>query len=303
MTIIETMLEKTKSRSAAYAPYDGAPANGAGPAHGPGPHAGTQVAQPRRHGEIAGAPSTPIQPHRLAIDPTAARENRLLLAGGSPRDRGAMGAYGMLRTRLLQRARAKGWVTIGVTSASPQDGKSLTAVNLSLSIAREKNSTVVLLDLDMCNPTICHLLGISPPVELKEFLQQKSRSAHDLFVSIGPENLLLAGNTTAAENSAELLASARLEELLEFVKRSTSNPLVLIDLPPLVSPDDALVVAPRIDALLLVASEGLTSRAELQKALDLASGFRVAGLVLNRSTEMSRKYYTYGYGGTSTPHG
>ena len=249
------------------------------------------------------APHTSIEARRLAIDPVAARENRLLL-GMEQKDRGAMAAYGMLRTRLLHRARAKGWTTIAVTSASPQDGKSLTALNLSLSLARERNSSVVLLDCDLCNPSVCHLLGIAPPVELREYFQQKSRAPGELFVSIGIDNLLIAGNTAPTEQSAELLGSSRLEELLEFIKRSTVNPLILIDLPPIVSPDDALVVAPRVDALLIVASQEITSRADLQKALELASHFPVAGLVLNRATGVTGKYtYGYGYGAAPMPRG
>ena len=72
----------------------------------------------------------------------------------------------------------------------------------------------------------------------------------------------------------------------------------VIDLPPVLSPDDTLVVAPRIDALILVASEGVTPREDLQKASEMLADFPVAGLVLNRSTDGSQRYgYGYGYGG------
>jgi Mrp family chromosome partitioning ATPase len=57
------------------------------------------------------------------------------------------------------------------------------------------------------------------------------------------------------------------------------------------------VVAPRIDSIVLVAAEGVTPRADLQKASELLADFPVAGVVLNRSTDATQKYgYGYGYG-------
>jgi protein-tyrosine kinase len=301
MTIIEAALEKTKALRLRPEPHvPAAPA-----LHAPTAPAPAAPQQPQSHPQSQARrnpdqapPSTIIQPHRVTFDPEAARENRLLLSAAIPEDRGTVAAYGMLRTRILHRMRAKGWSTIGVTSAAPQDGKSLTSVNLALSLAREKNSAVVLLDLDMRNPSVCRTLGITPPTELRDFFEGRVESPEDLFVSIGVDNLLIAGNVTATENSAELLASSRLEELLAFIRKSTTSSLILIDLPPVLSPDDALVVAPRIDAMVLVASEGVTPRSDLQKASEMLADFPIAGLVLNRSQDFSQKYgYGYGYGG------
>lgn len=266
------------------------------------------VAARQRRPDVPVAPTVEpprsIEPHEIAVDHGAARENRIIVAIERSEDRAIAAAYGMLRTRLLHRLRAKGWSTVGVTSAGSRDGKSLTTINLSLSLAREKNNQVVLLDLDMCNPSVCHLLGISPLVELREFFQQPALAAHGLLCSIGVDRLVIAGNTAPIPNSAELLASSRLDELLGLIKSAFSDPIILIDLPPIVSVDDALVVAPRVDALLLVGSEGVTHRAELSKALELAGTFPIAGLVFNRSTEDRRRYqYRYGYGGEEPPRG
>lgn len=288
MTIIEAALEKTKSLRGMR------PASPGQPAMAP-----SYVRRPPEPGVV---PTTQIQARRVQFEPHMARENRLLLSASVAEDRGTVAAYGMLRTRILHRVRSKGWHTIGVTSAAPKDGKSLTAVNLALSLARENNSVVVLLDLDMRNPSVCRTLGITPAKELRDFFEQRIPTPDDLFMSIGIENLIIAGSLTATQNSAELLASTRLEELLQFIRSSTTNPLILIDLPPVLSPDDALVVAPRIDAIVLVASEGITPRADLQKASELLAEFPIAGLVLNRSSDASQKYgYGYGYGDGQTP--
>ncbi|HET9388627.1 MAG TPA: CpsD/CapB family tyrosine-protein kinase [Steroidobacteraceae bacterium] len=284
MTIIESALERAKALKT------GRPAM-----HSPA--APAAVHRPSRRINDGPAPAVLFQPQRVTLDTRTARENRLLLSSSVQEDRPAIAAYGMLRTRLLHRARAKGWTTIGITSPAPQDGKSLTALNLAFSLAREQNSTVALIDLDMRNPSTCRCLGIEPPVELRDFFEQKGPSPQDLFMSVGVDNLILAGNITATNLASELLASTRLEELLEFVKKSITSPLILVDLPPLLSPDDALVVAPRIDALLLVASEGVTPISELQRAVQLMSEFPIAGLVFNRSSETGAQYaYGYGYG-------
>jgi Mrp family chromosome partitioning ATPase len=287
MTIIEAALEKTKAlRGSRPEPRGQSPA---------GTRAETNAG--RVNDTIPLPPSTQIVAHRVSFDPARARENRVLLSSSVPADRGVIAAYGMLRTRILHRARASGWQTVGLTSAAPQDGKSLTAVNLALSLAREKNSSVVLLDLDMRNPSVCRTLGITPPTELRDFFEYRVETPGDLFMSIGIDNLLIAGNVIPTENSAELLASSRLEELVAFIRKSTTSPVVLIDLPPVLSPEDTLVVAPRIDSLVLVASEGKTLRADLQKAGELLADFQVIGMVLNRSSDVVKGYgYGYGYG-------
>jgi protein-tyrosine kinase len=297
MTIIEAALEKTKAlKGLREAGQSGAATQGLPGAATPQPRRAPSPSLP--------PPSTLIQPHRVAFNPHVARENRLLLSAAIAEDRGTVAAYGMLRTRILHRMRPKGWDTLGVTSAAPQDGKSLTAVNLALSLAREKNNSVILLDLDMRNPTVCRTLGITPQLELRDFFEGRVDTPDEVFMSIGIDNLLIAGSLTATQNSAELLASTRLEELLAFIRKSTTSPLILIDLPPVLSPDDTLVVAPRIDALVLVASEGITPREELQKASQMLADFPIAGLVLNRSTDSSQRYgygYGYGYGDRNDP--
>jgi Mrp family chromosome partitioning ATPase len=139
---------------------------------------------------------------------------------------------------------------------------------------------------------------------LRDFFEYRIETPDDLFMSIGIENLLIAGNVTPTENSAELLASSRLEELLAFIRKSTTSPVILIDLPPVLSPEDTLVVAPRLDSLVLVASEGRTPRADLQKAGELLADFQVIGMVLNRSSDTVQAYgygYGYGYGGSRDP--
>jgi protein-tyrosine kinase len=245
------------------------------------------------------APARTIDPAlRIArspaiVDREDCRERRLLLSAETDDDKSYVAAYRMLRTRLLHRARISNWTTIAVTSAGPNDGKTLTVLNLALSLAREKSREIVLLDLDMRNPSVCRALGVHPRQELRDYLEN-GQFIDNLFFTVGSENLLIAGSVSPTENASELLAGAIFDDLIASLKRGTADPIILIDLPPILVTDDALVLAPRVDAVLVVASEGMTNRSELEKALNLLSEFPVAGVVLNRAAK-STPDYNYAY--------
>lgn len=241
------------------------------------------------------APAERISPRLLSANVQACRDNRILLDTTADKRNPAIAAYRILRTRLLQRARTRNWTAIGVTSPNAGDGKSITTLNLGLSLARERNSDVILLDLDMRAPSMCRYLGVEPPNQLQDYFEQRI-PAEDIFFSIGVDRLLLASGTGVAEAASELLATSLFEGLLQYIRQHSTNPIILLDLPPLLHTDDALVVAPRVDAMLLVASEGTTDRAALSKAMDLLSDFPIAGIALNRAIESSQQdRYGYGY--------
>jgi len=242
---------------------------------------------------IPSMPRPGLNPTRIQVDLAACAENRLLVPGADTTlDGGAETAFRILRTRLLQRAKVSGWTTIGITSACPDDGKTLTALNLALSLARDENNSAVLLDLDMRNPSVYECLGVRAPHGMREYFEG-SITADQLFVSIGVDNLAIAGNDAGTDRSSELLSSPRFEELVAHVRAALSNPLVVVDLPPVLNTDDSLVLAPRLDAILLVTSEGKTDRQELKKAADLISEFNLAGYVLNRTRQTVTGYGYY----------
>ena len=227
------------------------------------------------------------------VEHEACRERRVLLSAETERDKGYVAAYRMLRTRLLHRAGTSNWTTIAVTSAGPNDGKTLTAVNLALSLAREQTREIVLLDMDMRNPSVCRALGVQPAHELRDYLEHGD-DLQNLFMSVGSDNLLVAGSVTPTERASELLASPWFDELIARIKQGTTDPIILLDLPPVLVTDDALVVAPKMDAFLFVTSEGLTSRTDLAKSLELLAEFPMAGVVLNRAAKTAPDYnYAY----------
>lgn len=231
---------------------------------------------------------------RLPIDPNVCEQNRILYTDAqlAAEARGAA-AYRLLRGRILQQVRAKNWSCIGIASPGPGEGKTVTTINLALAIAREKQRTVYLLDLDMRSPRVMHYLGARPTASLSRYFSE-ALPAGDVLFETDLERLIIAGATEPVPSASELLATSRLDVLLQSIRHRSPDALILIDLPPVMSTDEALVVAPRVDALFIVASEGRTRRDALARAIDQLGDFPVAGIISNRSSEsMGSDYYAY----------
>ena len=239
-------------------------------------------------------PPTMPQPPVVDYDRRQCAKHRLLLPGADMAKNGrALSAYRQLRTRVLQRARSHGWSAIGVTSPGAGQGKTINAINLAINIAREKNNNVFLLDLDLRNPSVCKYLGVQPPTELLGYFTD-STEFNDIFFSIGVENLMLAGSTMGVEHSSELLSTGKVEELLDHIRKVAPQAFIVIDMPPVLSNDDALVVAPKVDGLMIVISQGVSRRDAVAQTIELMDEFNIAGLVLNRSDSLVSDYYGYG---------
>lgn len=223
------------------------------------------------------------------FDTAAARERRVVLSGDAAP---AAHAYRMLRTQVLQQARAQHLRTIGVVSAASGEGKTLTIVNLALSIAAEPNQTVLIADLDLSQPNIAALLGIAPPHGLDEWLSGTVSELQEIFVRLeGFERLRVLPTLQAVRGSSEVLAGPRGRDLLRALRRDYIDCLTFIDLPPVLLADDALTVAPLLDAVLIVVAEGKTRREDLVRMQELLRGVRVLGTVLNTSTESETRAY------------
>ena len=228
----------------------------------------------------------------LRIEPgfsTDQPENRLIL--NDSHDARVRSAYKMLRTRTLKRMRQNDWHVIGVTSASQGDGKSLTAANLALSLAREVTLSVILLELDLRRPTICQQFGVGPRKGLPDYLDGKAELNEVLFRPEGTERIAILPNTEIFEDSSETLSSPMVAALIQELRGSDPGRVIICDLPPYLATDDALAFSPLADAFLVVVSEGRTSRVLLEKGLDILHELPILGVVLNRSEDATTGYY------------
>jgi len=216
-------------------------------------------------------------------------ESRVVLSDNQ--DERVRSAYKMLRTRTLQRMRQNDWHVIGVTSPLQGDGKSLTAINLALSLARETTLSVVLLELDLRRPTICKQFGVNPSKGLSDYLDGTSSLGEILFRPEGTERIAILPNIDVYENSSETLSSPKVAALVDELRGTDPGRVIICDLPPYLATDDVLAFAPIADAFLVVVSEGRTSRDVLEKGLDILQELPLLGVVLNRSEDATTGYY------------
>lgn len=225
---------------------------------------------------------------RLPLDWQALRQRRVI----SPTDtQQAAHAYRMLRTQVMQRARANGMSTVGIVSAVNGEGKTLTAVNLALSLAAEPNQTVMLIDLDLRRPAIARILGLSPESGLESWFGGDDPTRKVCYALEGVERLFVLPTLSAVPGSSETLAGLGTRRLLNELKGHESGRLLIVDLPPVLLSDDALMVAPLLDAVVLVVNERHTRREDVARVIELLGNTRVIGTVLNRSSESENRAY------------
>jgi Mrp family chromosome partitioning ATPase len=200
-------------------------------------------------------------------------------------------AYKMLRTQVVQQCRQKGWNVLGVTSPTSHEGKTLTAVNLSLALAMDLAHTVLLVDADMRRPGVHQAFGMESCPGLTEYLFDEI-PLEQLLIHPGIGRFVFLPGGRKIANSAEALASPRMGALVAELKHRYPSRLMVFDLPPLLSRADVLGFVPHIDALLLVVEEGRTGSSDVERAMSALKGsVPVLGGILNMSgrAEMTRR--------------
>lgn len=211
-------------------------------------------------------------------------------------DESAIAAYKIMRTRVLQRMRSNNWRTLLVTSAGPGEGKTLTASNLALSISRDVNQSVLLVDLDFKRSRVAEYFGFD--VEIKtgigEYLNGTAEIEDIVYNPSDLQRISIIPNRGAIENSSDLLSGPRMKQLLAWIQQQSNRTIVIFDMPPVLVGDDVLAFCPEVDAVLLVVAQGQTERASLEKAMSLLAETNVLGVVLNKCGESSGEN-AYGY--------
>jgi protein-tyrosine kinase len=235
-------------------------------------------------------PETTIQYSKTRVANLDPRHLKAMHVLYGDADRAGLTAYKMLRTQVLQRMTARGWNALAVTSPRPGDGKTLTSINLALSLARELNQTVLLVDMDLRNPSVHRYFGLNPEKGIGDYLKGNAPMS-DVLVNPGIERLVLMPGRSPLENSSEILSSPAMGGLVHELKTRYPARMVLFDLPPVLSADDALAFAPYVDAFLLVLRDGKNTREDLEHTMEIMKDAPIVGTVLNASGEKISPYY------------
>ena len=231
------------------------------------------------------------QTRQVDLYPGWLKQHRII--SGDSQDEVAR-AYKVLRTQVSQRMRQHGWRTLGVTSPGQGEGKTLTAINLSISVALERNQSVLLVDANLGQPSIHSYLGIDVEQGLREHLLDGT-PVQRILVNPRIPGLVILPGSVPLNSSSETLTSRPMLQLVQELKRRYPMRWVIFDLPPVLVSDEVLAIAPYIDAMLLVVEEGKTMRPELARAAELvqASNKNLIGTVLNNSGERNSVYGMY----------
>lgn len=192
-------------------------------------------------------------------------------------------AYKILRTHVARIMGENGWNALAVTSPRRGNGKSLTAINLAISLAREVGKTVLLVDLDFRHPCLHRYFEVETEYGITDYLLNDVPVSKILF-NPGIERLVVLPGKTAVNSPSELLSSPQMKQLVIELKTRYPQRLVIFDIPELLNSDEALAFSPFVDAVLLVLEDGKTTADEISRSMDLLKVTNVLGTVLNKAS-------------------
>lgn len=234
----------------------------------------------------------------VAVIPNLPREKALTEGVGvltfGPERHGAADAYRICRVNLLALLdqAPPGKAKILITSSEPQEGKSTTVSNLACAFA-ESGSKTLLLSCNLRRPTMEKVFGVRHTPGLVDILSGNAAWPETVVQAVLP-SLHIIPTGTIGPDSFVLLNSPRLQALLDAV--SEEYDVVLVDTPPSLLASDALLLAPRVDGIVVVYSVEETSKRSLLRTVELLSKSKgkLLGIVANHKTTVARGgYYAY----------
>ena len=236
-----------------------------------------------------GSKGTPERSRQLAV--ASSKEAVELVTQVHPQSQMAE-AYRSLRTSLLLSSSGAPPKVILVTSALPQEGKTTTSINTAVVLAH-KGVRVLLMDADLRRPGIHKILGLGPRIGLSNVLTGSADLQQVVTRSPLLPNLVVLPAGTPPPNPAELLASTDMRDLIERLRNQYDH--IVIDTPPALSVTDAVVLATRADAVVLVIRSGHTTKQALRRAREVLGrvNAKVAGVLMNAVNLRSADYYYY----------
>lgn len=213
------------------------------------------------------------------LDESRLKENRVI-AGLDYDDR--VEAYRQLRTQVLKILKDNNWNTLAITSPGENAGKSLTATNLAISLSREVNHTVMLVDLDLRQPSLHEMFDVHVEKGLIDYLNADA-TLEDVLLNPGFPRLVLLPGRALGKYSSEILSSPQMQSLVQDIRGRYADRIIVFDLPPLLRNDDALMFTPTVDATLMVVEDGVTTVDDVQRSLQLLEGSNLIGTILNKA--------------------
>lgn len=224
-----------------------------------------------------------------AIEPNARALERARIISYSKVDP-AHGAFDVLRTRMQSALSRNGWSRVGVTSPRDGCGKTLVAVNLAFSMARQPSCHTILMDMNMRKPSLGSVFGSQHEDSLRWFLNGEISTGKYLR-RIG-SNLAIGLNSRRLQDAAEIIQAPSTAHALNTMISTMAPSAVIYDLPPMLSCDDVMGFLPQLDCVLMVIGGGATKPSEITECENLLQDqCPILGMILNRAEDAKPKKY------------
>lgn len=188
---------------------------------------------------------------------------------------------------------------IMVTSSFPGEGKSFSAINLAMSIANERDHTVLLVDADVAKPSIPAFLGLRPGKGLMDLLLDENLRFSDILIKTNVDNLNILPAGRYDPHATELLASEGMTRLLDEMAQRYPDRVIIFDSPPLLVTTESRTLASKMGQIVVVVEAAKTPQVAVKEALSQIEKCEVVSLLLNKgSSLLGGEPFAYGvYGG------
>jgi protein-tyrosine kinase len=258
---------------------------------------GSETIATLMHAEQAAEPGL-----RVAVDREALRA-----AGYLPeqeQDRRFADEYRQIKRPLLARAFSNDSEKLQpsprlvmMASALPGDGKTFTSINLALSLARERDSSVVLVDADVAKPHISRIFGVEGELGLLDALADSSIEIASLILPTDVRGLAILPAGRGRDGATELLASRRMQQLTADILARHPKCVALFDSPPLVISSEARSLVNTMGQVIIVVRAGRTPRKAVLEAVEAVGRKDSVSMVLNQGRRsLLEGMYGYSYG-------
>ncbi len=205
--------------------------------------------------------------------------------------------YRNLKSMVVRLTKQKGFQnTLMVTSALVGEGKSITAINLAITLSQEYDHTVLLIDADLRNPSLHDYFNIKPKIGLSDYLV-KGIEVEAALVKTGIGKLTFLPAGKKVKDPVELLSSNMMKEFINEISHRYSDRYIIIDTPPVLLFAETRSIGSVVDGTIFVVKESMTSLQNIRDALDILKNNNVLGILYNNvSIANLNGRYRYYYG-------
>jgi len=202
-------------------------------------------------------------------------------------------AFRILRTNIISRKKNSDCTTLLITSSGPKEGKSTIQANMATALA-QMDAKVILVDLDLRRPMVHTILGFEKETGMSDFLMDKTTKIEDIIKPTNIKNLDIITSGIIPPNPSELLASKRMDDALRDLKEKYDY--ILFDSPPVIAVTDSMVMANKVDLLILAIRVDQADKNVVRRTKELLENIKVdiTGVVIN-GIQPHRYYNSYEY--------